>query len=204
MNDHKLMYPISLRMGILSSIVMIILFLSFIPYAAPEPYKLNKEIVALIDEITLQIDRYEEPPPIDRPRVAVPAQIGINDDNVVVTIVNTNFREDIIRTTPVGPDIEIVPYYKLEVKPQPLNNPVPKYPEIARKAGLEGVVIVKMLVDADGGIASTQILKSSGNALFDEAALSAARQSRFTPAKQRDKCVRVWVSRPFTFRFTRG
>jgi len=49
-----------------------------------------------------------------------------------------------------------------------------------------------------------KILKSSGNQMLDQAALVAAKQSKFTPAKQRDKFVRVWVSIPIKFRLTGG
>jgi protein TonB len=56
-----------------------------------------------------------------------------------------------------------------------------------------------MLVDIDGSVREVKILKSSGNQMLDQSALAAARKSRFTPARQRDKFVRVWVSRPFKF-----
>jgi TonB family protein len=48
-------------------------------------------------------------------------------------------------------------------------------------------------------VAEAQILKSSGNDALDEAALTAARQARFTPARQKDMPVKVWVSIPFNF-----
>ncbi len=102
--------------------------------------------------------------------------------------------------SPSGPDIEVVSYYKVEVKPEPINAPVPDYPDLARKAGIEGKAVVKMLVDIDGSVIEVQILKSSGNQMLDEAAIAAARRSKFTPAKQRDKLVRVWVSKPFDFK----
>lgn len=204
MKDHKRMYGVYLRVGILSSITITILLFIFIPYAAPEPYKLNKEILTIVEEISSQIDKYEEPPKIERPKVVVPAQEGITKEDVEETMGSSDFKEDIIKTTPTGPEIEIVPYYKLEIKPQATNNPVPKYPEMARKAGLEGVTVVKMLIDIDGSVIDVQILKSSGNSLLDESAAAAARQSKFTPAKQRDRSVRVWVSRKFEFKLTGG
>ncbi|HEX7319717.1 MAG TPA: TonB family protein [bacterium] len=204
MNDHKAMYPIYFRLSLLSGIVMVTLLFIFIPYTEPEPYKLTKDIVTLVEAITVEIDQYVDPPKIDRPPVAVEAQTGLPDENIVETITNTNFIEDIIRTTPVDPVIDVVPYYKVEVKPQPLNNPIPRYPELAIKAGIEGMTVVKMLVDVDGSIVDVQVLKSSGNTMLDEAAIRAAKESRFTPAKQRDQCVRVWVSRPFKFALTSG
>ncbi|MEO0102267.1 MAG: TonB family protein, partial [candidate division WOR-3 bacterium] len=94
---------------------------------------------------------------------------------------------------------EIVPYAKVEIKPNPISIPKPEYPEMARRAKIEGQTIVKVLVDIDGSVIDAQILKSSGNDALDEAALVAARQAKFSPAKQKDMPVKVWVSIPFNF-----
>lgn len=199
MRDLKMMYGVYLRVGMFSSLVVVILAFLFVPYAEPEPYKLRAEIITMVEEITAQIEKYEEPPPVERPKVAVEAESEVIED-AIETIATTEFQEDLIRTIPTGPDIEIVPYYKVEVKPKPVFNPTPKYPELAKQAGIEGTTVIKMLVDIDGSVREVKILKSSGNQMLDQSALAAARKSRFTPARQRDKFVRVWVSRPFKFR----
>jgi len=63
--------------------------------------------------------------------------------------------------------------------PVPGENPSPDYPAGARRRGVEGTVIVRILVAADGLAADCSILTSSGNALLDDAALRAARRWRF-------------------------
>ena len=199
MRDLKMMYGVYLRVGMFSSLVVVILAFLFVPYAEPEPYKLKAEIITMVEEITAQMEKYEEPPPVERPKVAVEAESEVIED-AIETIATTEFQEDLIRTMPTGPDIEIVPYYKVEVKPKPILNPIPKYPELAKQAGIEGTTVIKMLIDIDGSVMEVKILKSSGNQMLDQSALAAARKSKFTPAKQRDKFVRVWVSRPFRFR----
>jgi len=204
MKDHKRMYGVYLRVGIFSSIVLFIVLFSFVPYAEPKPYELKKEIVTMVEEISAQMEKFEEPPPTERPKVAVEAETDIAEEEAVETIAATEFQEDLIRTIPTGPEIEIVPYYKVEVKPQPISIPTPQYPELARKAGIEGNTVVKALVDIDGSIADVKVLKSSGNQMLDQAALVAARNAKFTPAKQRDKYVRVWVSIPIRFKLTGG
>ncbi|GAG91589.1 unnamed protein product, partial [marine sediment metagenome] len=93
---------------------------------------------------------------------------------------------------------------KVEIKPQPIAIPKPEYPSLARQAGIEGQTVVKALVETDGSIREVQILKSSGNQMLDEAALAAARKAKFTPAKQRDTFVRVWVSIPMRFKLIGG
>ena len=204
MRDHKIMYGVYLRAGLLSSLILFILAFLFVPYAEPEAYKLKREIVTMVEEISAQMEKFEEPPPLERPKVAVEAESEVAEEEVVETIAATEFQEDLIRTIPTGPDIEIVPYYKVEVKPRPIYQQKPRYPDLARRAGIEGQAVVKALVDIDGSVMDAQILKSSGNQMLDESALAAARQWRFSPAKQRDKFVRVYVSIPINFRLVEG
>lgn len=203
MRDHKAMYGVYLRAGLLSSLILFILGFLFVPYAEPEAYKLKREIVTMVEEISAQMEKFEEPPPMERPKVAVEAESEVAEE-AVETIADTEFEEDLIRTVPTGPEIEIVPYYKVEVKPQPVFQQKPRYPDLARRAGIEGQAVVKALVDIDGSVMEVQILKSSGNQMLDEAALAAARQWKFSPAKQRDKFVRVYVSIPVNFRLVDG
>ena len=61
----------------------------------------------------------------------------------------------------------------------------PKYPSSARSAGIEGVVGVKMLVNASGKVTEAIVVRSSDNAALDEAAVAAVYKWRFTPAKDK-------------------
>ena len=61
----------------------------------------------------------------------------------------------------------------------------PKYPSSARSAGVEGVVGVKMLVNASGKVENAYVVRSSGNAALDEAAVAAVYKWRFSPAKDK-------------------
>ena len=75
------------------------------------------------------------------------------------------------------------------------------YPEIAKKAGIEGKVFVQMLIDVDGLVMRAEVVKSSGNTSLDEAAVDAAKQWLFTPAvAPGGKTTRVWIMQPFTFK----
>lgn len=205
MRDHKTSYGIYLRVGFLIAIALLIAFFLTMPYAEPEPYKLSHEVVGIINEITMQIDKQiEEIDNTTRPKPPQVVTLADKPDEGENTITTTTFTENIIPINPVGPDIEIVPYYKVEIKPQPILMPAPEYPALAVKAGIEGKTVVKMLVDTDGSVIAVEILKSSGNQMLDESAVNAAKKSKFTPAKQRDKCVRVWVVRQIEFKLKNG
>jgi protein TonB len=101
-----------------------------------------------------------------------------------------------------GPPPDFVP---VEKQPQPLpgNNPAPVYPEIARRAGVEGTVWVKIWVDKEGNPKKAQVLKSDAE-LFNQPAIDAAMRWKFTPAIMNNGPVSVWVSIPFKFRLNAG
>jgi protein TonB len=73
------------------------------------------------------------------------------------------------------------------------------YPEIARKAGIEGRVTVQFVVEKDGSVSNAVVLKGIGGGC-DEAALKAVMETRFTPGMQRRKPVRVKMAIPVVFR----
>ncbi len=73
------------------------------------------------------------------------------------------------------------------------------YPEEARKASVEGAVIVYIRVTINGEVAKTKIVKSL-NPECDKAAIDALKSVKWEPAKQKDKPVSVWVSVPVKFK----
>ena len=52
-----------------------------------------------------------------------------------------------------------------------------KYPEKARVAGEQGIAILKISINSDGSVAEVNIVSSSGSAILDEAALTAAKSA---------------------------
>ncbi|MCX6146558.1 MAG: energy transducer TonB [Candidatus Kapabacteria bacterium] len=75
-----------------------------------------------------------------------------------------------------------------------------EYPETARRAGIEGQVIVQAYIGKDGKVKKTQI-KFSDNKYLNEAAESAIKKfDQFTPAIQNKQPVAVWISIPIKFK----
>ncbi len=75
-----------------------------------------------------------------------------------------------------------------------------EYPDMARRAGIEGRVIVKVLVGKQGEVRKT-LIQYTDSELLNEAALKAINEyGTFTPAIQNDRPVMCWVSIPIQFR----
>ncbi|MRD73666.1 TonB family protein [Rhodocyclus tenuis] len=81
-----------------------------------------------------------------------------------------------------------------------LHNPPPVYPPLARRAGEDGKVVLRVWVNAQGGADSVELHVSSGSSRLDEAALKAVRQWTFVPAKRGDTPVASPVLVPILFR----
>lgn len=73
-----------------------------------------------------------------------------------------------------------------------------RYPDMARRAGVEGTVLVKVLVGKSGQVEQLGVM-ASDNAMLTTAALDAVRRLRFTPAEQQGEPVACWVRIPVRF-----
>ena len=73
------------------------------------------------------------------------------------------------------------------------------YPAEARKAGIEGRVVVQFVVDENGQVVDPQIIRGIGGGC-DEAALAAVKGIEFTPGYQKGVQVRVQFQLPIVFR----
>jgi TonB family protein len=75
------------------------------------------------------------------------------------------------------------------------------YPDMARQMGLEGKVILGVLINEEGNVERVHILKSSFSILLDSAALKTAYTFKFSPAMMGNRPVRTWVNMPVEFKF---
>ncbi|MFN3694441.1 MAG: TonB family protein, partial [Ignavibacterium sp.] len=73
------------------------------------------------------------------------------------------------------------------------------YPEIAKRLGVEGKVLIQAIIDENGNVAKAKVIKGIGSGC-DEVALDAVKSSKFTPGKQRGKNVRVQITIPIVFK----
>ncbi|RYX95734.1 MAG: energy transducer TonB [Comamonadaceae bacterium] len=76
----------------------------------------------------------------------------------------------------------------------------PEYPPAARQAAQEGVVLVRVSINADGTVGDARVQRSSGAALLDASALDSVKQARFSPAlTARGKAVPSLANLPVRF-----
>ena len=83
-----------------------------------------------------------------------------------------------------------------------LGNAPPRYPYAARVRGIEGDVLLRVVVLPDGKAAGVTMRITSGSTLLDRAAHDAVRGWRFRPAKRAGRTVVGWVDVPVSFRLT--
>ena len=84
-------------------------------------------------------------------------------------------------------------------KVRPGNNLRPEYPRLAREAGWEGTVLLRVEVLPDGSTGSVAVHKTSGHHVLDEAALSAVQRWWFVPAMDGNFPIRSVVQLPVKF-----
>jgi protein TonB len=83
--------------------------------------------------------------------------------------------------------------YELDQSPQPIVRVPPVYPYKAREQGIEGVVQVKLLINADGTVGQFHILDSRPKGLFEDAVAACVPQWKFNPGTIEGEAVTAWV-----------
>jgi protein TonB len=146
-------------------------------------------------EQTRQQIKKEEPP---KPRIA--EVIASEDEEIpdTITIDITDLNVDSFIPPPPEDD-DVVDFFALEAPPTPVKEVKPDYPDLAKKAQVEGVVLVQVVIGIDGKVERAEVIQAKPEGFFEEAAIAAAKKWEFTPAKQRDKPVRVRFQIPMKF-----
>jgi len=75
----------------------------------------------------------------------------------------------------------------------------PNYPDVARRARIEGKVILQAVVDKNGNVGEVTVL-SSNNPMFNDNAIEAVKQWKYKPALQSGRPVAVYYTIRVDFR----
>ncbi len=92
----------------------------------------------------------------------------------------------------------------VDERPERLSGPVPRYPEMLRQAGVEGIVLLEFVIDTSGRVAeeSVKILQSTNRA-FEAPARNVIVRSLYRAGRVRGVPVRVLVQQQIGFTIQR-
>ncbi len=211
--DIKSAYRLTLMTGLVLSLgVMITLMRADITRETDERgFELAQQEVVQFEEIEQTRQELKAPPP---PRPPIPVEVPndvVFDDVELDLDVTLDLNAEAFDIPPPPPapameepEEEIEIFVVVEQMPQIIggNQKVYEYlayPEIARQAGIEGMVVVQIVVDPEGIPRDPVTARSAGDVL-DEAAVQAVMKLRFIPGRQRGKAVSVRLAIPIRFR----
>jgi protein TonB len=203
--DLRLKYKKVIEFTLVLSLLLCILMFQAFKKFEHDKVDSNIEVQKIQAEEIPQTQQEKLPPPPSRP--AIPIESESEDIPEDATMEETDIDFDEVPPPPPPPpddgdQIQFIPY---DEPPQPIGGFAAiqkklKYPEIARKAGIEGQVIIYAKINTHGVVINTKVVKPLGNSGCNEAAISAIKQVKWKPAMQRDKPVTVWVSVPVKFK----
>ena len=215
-----------LRIGVGGSLALHLVIASFVhayPVAADQP-----ETPPVITIIHVRAPK-PTPPPVFHKIVSVKPRANVASFRPHVHLVRTHADPHAVavKLPPVGPDVVPTPFIKgseSAASPMPItttptmDTPTPKpacsapdvpakataaitpqEPPIASDQGLTGTAKIKVDLDASGTVVGTSVYLSTGSTQLDQAALDAARQSRYAP--EQIDCKDVSGSYLFTVEF---
>lgn len=183
---------------VIALMIIILMFYAFKQFENVAQLPESPDIQIEVIEIP-PTEQISKPPPPSRPSIPVEA----DDDELLddVTIEDTEIIFDAPEEAPPPPppeEDEVFEFFAVSEKPVMLQQATPEYPDLARKAQIEGIVVVTVTIGKTGLVENAVIFKSIP--MLDEAALEAAKKCKFKPAKQRDKFVKVKMNVPFNFK----
>lgn len=207
--DLKNYYTLFLQVGLLLTLLVCIAAVKIEWVSdAPEVFVLEEQEIVEMEEI-IQTRQIETPPPPPRQPVpvAVPNDQILDDVNIDIGgDLNLGGSLDMPPPPPPPAEDEDEEDFFVVVEQMPeligglgaLQSQI-RYPEMARRAGIEGRVHIQFIVNERGEVENPVVVRGIGGGA-DEEALRVVSQAQFTPGMQRGRPVRVQYSLPIFFR----
>jgi protein TonB len=184
----------------------------------------DDEIALFTEQAVVEMEEIEQtrqevkPPPPPRPPVPIEVPNEVELEDVALDLDATLDLDEAVASLPPpppppteeAPQEEVEPEIFVVVEQMPSIKggtarlyELVEYPEIARQAGMEGLVVIQVIVEPNGKGSNPVVARSAGQAL-DEAALAAVEKLEFEPGRQRGTAVRVKYAVPVRFRLRGG
>jgi protein TonB len=201
----KLQYRKTLELGLVVSLIFhIFLMQGFKKFDRGEKKVEVKSDIMSVTEAPKTEVRKESAAP-RRPTIPIASEDEELDESITMEYTDLNVTDETSDLPPPPEDfsddqIVFVPH---DEEPVPIGGfeAIQRrlvYPDFARKAGVEGKVLVYALIDVDGTVVNTKVMKSVVGC--DDAAVNAIKAVKWKPAMQRDRPVKVWVMVPVEFK----
>jgi periplasmic protein TonB len=205
--DLKLKYPKVIELSLIITIAVFIIAFRFLPeWDGPE--RIYVEDQELVDIEDIDVTRQEERPP-PPPRPPIPIETPGDDvmDDLDISWSELDLYEDVAPPPPPKEEEEETFFVAVEQMPEIIGGieSIQRrvvYPELARRAGVEGTVYVYAFVSVEGRVVRVEVVNDPGAGL-GEAAAKAVAEAQFRPGRQRGQPVPVRISVPVHFRLTR-
>lgn len=205
--DLKRSYTVYLEAGlILALLIMIAAVKVTLETEPPQVIQLDEQEVVEMEEI-VQTKQIETPPPPPRPPVPVEVPNDeIIEDEMIDLDAELDFDAPPMDLPPPPEEEEEEEDFFVVVEEMPkliggmaeLQGSV-RYPEMARRAGIEGRVTVQFIVNEQGKVENARVVRGIGGGC-DEEALKAVQKAEFEPGMQRGRPVRVQYALSINFR----
>ena len=207
-----------LEIGLVVALVAALVAFNVKSYDREVKDAIEREAVLEEEEIIIQTDIQElpPPPPPEVPEVTTVLEVVADDKEITnELVVNAEVTDDTknIEITPVvieeeEDETETQIFTVVENDPEfpggmdalykYLAQNI-KYPQLARDNGITGKVYVTFVVEKDGSIANPKVLRDIGGGCGQEAIRVVKSMPKWTPGKQRGKAVRVQFNLPVNF-----
>jgi TonB family protein len=189
-----------LQLGVIGALGIAIAIFALLGNVSWKPAKItagSQRTPLIIDPLIVE-PRIIEPPKVDNKVAEITkAENDEKADTILPGIndINIPIGDDRIKQT-----FDNLPPPPIDaIKPQLIGDLDLEYPERMIAIEAEGLVIVGAALDVEGRVFETRVLKSSGFAELDSAAVNAVRKARFSPAMQHNKPLAVKISVPVRF-----
>lgn len=124
---------------------------------------------------------------------------GVKFNNPINNLVLDRSSQTLDKLLKQNKDNTVMTPDTVDVKPKISFRPNVKYPDKARKRGITGYVVVKMLIDEYGNIQKSKIIDSSPKGIFEEAVLSMIEESKYQPAIYNGEPISIWAKTKIRF-----
>ena len=208
---------LNFELGVVIGLAILILFFEFLP--ASELGRLStrtsdSEMEAVETDIAFDdaVEEQEEEVEEEQEEIEQETEEMVEEINQDITLSLDDDTEGLetVETIDQGDELgagqseEMGPprFMPAEVLPVCTYQPRPDYPAMAAQAGVEGTVTLWVYVSANGSVSDVRLYNSSGVNSLDQAALSTAWNTSWTPAQNNSIPVGVWTTLTVNFTLT--